>query len=68
MPKIPTGANSIQTFQIYWNSGITSSFQFLTELPGKCNKWAQDGITAIMQNPDMEKLFVASGESTDVKK
>ncbi|EFA11746.1 MICOS complex subunit MIC13 homolog QIL1 [Tribolium castaneum] len=68
LPQFPSGGSKVYNVQVCWNKGVTATFQFLSELPHKVNKWADEGISAILQNPDMQKVFEASGDTKDGKK
>jgi hypothetical protein len=59
LPEIPKNERTSQTVKLYWNKGVLSTFQFLSELPHLLNTWTQNGITAILENPDV-KMFLES--------
>ncbi|XP_044262276.1 MICOS complex subunit MIC13 homolog QIL1 [Tribolium madens] len=68
LPEIPSGGSKVYNIQTCWNTGVTSTFQFLSELPNKMNKWAEEGVSAILQNPDMKKILDISDNAATVKK
>ena len=57
LPKIPASDRTTENIQLYWNKGVTSSFEFLSELPGLVSTWTRNGVNAVLENPEVKKLL-----------
>ncbi|KAJ8962014.1 hypothetical protein NQ314_005796 [Rhamnusium bicolor] len=64
LPTLPETDKWSSLVKQSWNSGVLTTFKFISELPRILNNWSAKGIDAALQNPNIKNVV----ESFTLKK